>query len=195
MQGARPFPPNFEEAMKNLQGLAGLSIAASIAALSCTTAQANTPPVADVERACGPSITKGRSPEEIAKITEETRKVAIMVSKSSNEKDFLAPNAIWWSLGLGYIDPKEFFAHPPVPMNRGKPTSFSNTVEGITVEGDHAAIEMSHRVVWPDFTYDQHYHNLIIVRNGKVCVFKMFLDSNMSKQLMPGLKGLKDVPK
>jgi hypothetical protein len=180
--------------MKYLRPFAGLFVAGSFTSLVCVAAQANTPPVADVERACGPSITQGRSPEEIAKITEETRKVAIAVSKSSNEKDFLAPNAIWWSSGLGYIDPKEFFAHP-MPMTRGRPTSYRNSVDGITVEGDRAAIEMSHYVVWPDFTYDQHYHNLIIVRNGKVCLLKMFLDSSMSKQLMPGLKGLKDVPK
>jgi hypothetical protein len=180
--------------MKSTKGFARLSIAASLAAMLTCTAQANTPPVADVERVCGPSITKGRSPEEIDKITEETRKVAIAVSKSGNEKDYLAPNAIWWSSGLGYIDPKDFFAHP-MPMTRGKPTSYKNSVEGITVEGDRAAIEMSHYVVWPDFTYDQHYHNLIIVRNGKVCLLKMFLDSSMSRQLMPGLKGLKDVPK
>jgi uncharacterized protein len=180
--------------MKSTRRLARLSIAASLAAALTSTAQANTPPVADVERVCGPSITKGRSPEEIAQIEEETRKVAIAVSKSGNEKEYLAPNAIWWSSGIGYIDPKEFFAHP-MPMTRGKPTAYKNSVEGITVEGDRAAIEMSHYVVWPEFTYDQHYHNLIIVRNGKVCLLKMFLDSNMSKQLMPGLKGLKDVPK
>jgi hypothetical protein len=182
------------EAMNSIRRFAGLVIAASFTTALGAPARGNTPPVADVERVCGPSITKGRSPEEIAKITEETRRVAIAVSKSGNEKDYLAPNAIWWSSGLGYIDPKEFFAHP-MPMTRGKPTAYKNSVEGITVEGDRAAIEMSHYVVWPDFTYDQHYHNLIIVRNGKVCLLKMFLDSNMSKQLMPGLKGLKDVPK
>jgi ketosteroid isomerase-like protein len=138
---------------------------------------------------------RGRSPEEIAKITEATRKVAIAVSKSSNELDFLAPNAIWWSQGVGYIDPKEFFSgKTAVPSTRGKPTSYKSSVEGITVEGDRAAIEMSHYAAWPDFIYDQHYHNLIIVRNGKVCLFKMFLDSALSQKMMP-VKGLKDVPK
>jgi hypothetical protein len=187
--------------MKYLQSFPCLVLAVPFTAVLCSavlcvTAQANTPPVADVERACGPSVTRGRSPEEIAKITAETRKVAIAVSKSGNEKDFLAPNAIWWSSGLGYIDPKVFFSgRTTVPSTRGKPTSYKNSVDGITVEGDRAAIEMSHYVVWPDFTYDQHYHNLIIVRNGKVCLLKMFLDSTMSKQLMPGLTGLKDVPK
>ena len=180
--------------MRDLRWSIGIMVIAGYAALWTAPTRANTPPAADVERACGPSITAGRTPEEIAKITEETRKVAVAVSKSSNEKDFLAPNAIWWSSGLGYIDPKEFFAHP-MPMTRGKPTAYKNSVEGMTVEGDRAAIEMSHYVVWPDFTYDQHYHNLIIVRSGKVCLLKMFLDSSMSKQLMPGIHGSKDVPK
>jgi hypothetical protein len=180
--------------MKNLRLASGVFASGCYATLLCGFAHSNTPPVADVERVCGPSVTKGRTPEQIAEITEQTRKVAIAVSKSSNEKDWLAPNAIWWSSGLGYIDPKEFFSHPPA-MARGKPTAYKSSVEGITVEGDRAAIEMSHYVSWPDFTYDQHYHNLIIVRNGKVCLLKMFLDSSMSKQLMPGLKGLRDVPK
>jgi uncharacterized protein len=167
----------------------------SLATLSTAPcAHADTPPAADLERACGPSITKGKSAAEIAKITAETRKVAAAVAKSSNEKDFLAPHALWWSAGVGYIDPNEFFSKP-MPMTRGRPVSYSNTVEGITVEGDIAALEMSHRVVWPDFTYDQHYHNLIVVRDGKVCLYKMFLDENMSHQLMPGIKGTKDVPK
>jgi ketosteroid isomerase-like protein len=120
--------------------------------------------------------------------------VAEAFSNTRSEKEFLAPNAIWWAAGVGYIDPEKFFTTKHGP-DRGPPLSYKNTVHGITVEGDRAAIEMSHLVVWPDFTYDQHYHNLIVVRNGKICLLKMFTDTSMSKKLVPDLKGTPEIPK
>jgi uncharacterized protein len=168
-----------------------------IASLALSTvlfavARAESPPPA-TKKGCGPSITAGRSEAEIAKITEETRKVAVAFSTARTEKGFLTENAIWWATGVGYIDEKTFFKAPVGP-DRGPPISFENTVHGITVEGDRAAIDMSRKIVWPDFTYDQHYHNLIIVRDGKICTLKMFVDSNMAKQAAPGVKGTQTLP-
>lgn len=72
--------------------------------------------------------------------------------------------------------------------DRGKPLSHRQTINFVTVEGDRAAVDMENYVVFKDFIYDQKYHNLVIVRDGKVCTLKIFASSDLGKKLLPDIE-------
>jgi uncharacterized protein len=123
---------------------------------------------------------------------DATRAVALKFFKSTpDEQDkLLTPNAYIWSVGIGEIDRARYGElHKPRPgqSDHGKPLSHKQIFNYVTVEGDRAAVDMENYAVFKDFTYDQKYHNLVIVRDGKVCALKIYANVELAKQLMPDI--------
>jgi ketosteroid isomerase-like protein len=183
--------------MNRLIRVASASMALAWCSQSAPAADAasdatESPAVSPTDKACGPSVTAGLSTAQLLKMNEATRAVALKFFKSTpDEQDkLLTPNAYIWSVGIGEIDRTRYGElHKPRPgrPDHGKPSARKQTFNYVTVDGDRAAVDMENYAVFKDFTYDQKYHNLVIVRDGKVCALKIYSDVEQAKQLVPDI--------
>jgi ketosteroid isomerase-like protein len=121
------------------------------------------------------------------RVTEETRKVALALFEGMESVEamdaLLASDADWWGVGAGTLDRSIFVAvHKPY-VDRPEPTYRRTKLLGLVVEGERAAIEMEWEISWPDVTYHQFYHHVLIVRDGKIVSMRMYLDPNEGAKL------------
>jgi hypothetical protein len=141
---------------------------------------------------CGPAMAVPSDPVARAKLEAETRRVALAFVQSGVEAQdkMITPGALFWALGLGYMDRSKYIELHTLKGGsaRGMPTSHKQTINHVIVQGDLADIDMENLVVWPDFTYNQKYNNLFQVRNGKICLLKLYADAEMAKHIMPKLE-------
>ena len=124
---------------------------------------------------------------EKAKMTESTREIALALFNSIADIEaqdaLLAPDAKLWVVGTGELDRSKFVeVHKPY-LDRPAPISSRPTLHGLVVEGERAAIEMEWEVSWPDLTYHQYYHHVLIVRDGKICSMRMYSDRDEGRKL------------
>jgi hypothetical protein len=148
---------------------------------------------AATEKACGaPPVAADFTPAQLASMRDTTRAIALKFFKSTpDEQDkMLAPNAFIWSVGIGEIDRARYSelhkARPGQP-DHGKPIAHKQTFNYVTVDANRAAVDMENYVQFKDFTYDQKYHNLVIVRDGKICALKIYADVEQAKNLVPDI--------
>ncbi|WP_404476517.1 nuclear transport factor 2 family protein [Novosphingobium sp. BL-52-GroH] len=85
------------------------------------------------------------------------------------------PECTWWILGHGDMSREQFIAG----VEGGLLTAQRRTAEvvGITAEGDRVAIEVRGEMVFPDRVYRNEYHNLLIVRDGRIVSGKEYMDT------------------
>jgi hypothetical protein len=176
--------------MLNKAAVAGLSLALSAIAGPAMAQSADAP----AGLGCGPNMGEGKTPAARAEIEAVTRRVAEgFVHGTVQDQDrLIAPNAIFWALGLGYLDRSKYVEihHPTTgPMkNMPKPLSHKMTFNSVVVEGEYAVVDMENKVVLPDFTYDQYYSTHVQVQNGKICNLKEFTDFTMAKKFFPNIE-------
>lgn len=120
-------------------------------------------------------------------ISEATRKVALALFEGMESVEamdaLLAPDAEWWGIGVGNLDRSIFVpVHKPY-VDRPEPTYRRTKLLGLIVDGERAAIEMEWEISWPDVTYHQFYHHVLIVRDGKIQSMRMYLDPNEGAKL------------
>ena len=126
-------------------------------------------------------------PTEKAKTTEATRELALtfydlMADIVALDK-LIAPDAKLWVVGTGELDRSKFVeVHKPL-LDRPEPLSSRTVLHGLVVEGERAAIEMEWEASWPDLTYHQFYHHVLMVRDGKICSMRMYSDRDEGKKL------------
>jgi ketosteroid isomerase-like protein len=175
--------------MLNKAVITGVCIVLTGAAGAALAQSADAPP----GLGCGPNKGDGKTPAERAAIEAVTRKVAEgFVHGTVQDQDrLLAPNAIFWALGLGYLDRSKYVEihHPKAgPLqDTPKPLSHKMTYNSVVVEGEYAVVDMENKMVFPNFTYDQYYSTHVQVQDGKICNLKEFTDSSMAKGLFPNI--------
>ncbi len=113
--------------------------------------------------------------------TEETRRVALALFESMEDiagmDALIAPDADLWTLGNGPLAREHFYpVHKPY-LDRPEPTYRRTKLHGLLVDGERAAIEMEWEISWPDVTYHQFYHHVLIVRDGKIQSMRMYQDA------------------
>ena len=119
--------------------------------------------------------------------SEETRRVAIALFEAMEDipamDALIAPDATIWALGGGYFDRADFLAiHKPY-MDRPEPVARRTKLHGLVVDGERAAIEMEWEISWPDVTYHQFYHHVLIVRDGLIRSMRLCQDPVMGAKL------------
>lgn len=112
--------------------------------------------------------------------SEETRRVALalfdVIEDIPAMDALIAPDATIWALGGGYLNRADFLAiHQPY-IDRPEPLSRRTKLHGLIVDGERAAIEMEWEISWPDVTYHQFYHHVLIVRDGKIQSMRLYQD-------------------
>ncbi|MDB5423243.1 MAG: hypothetical protein JWQ29_659 [Phenylobacterium sp.] len=171
--------------MLNKGVVAGLCLALAAAAGPALGADAPLP-----GKGCKPSTLPAGGAR--AKVEADTRRVAMAFAKGGVEEQdrLLAPNALFWALGIGYLDRAQYIAmhQPKSGPVRSKPTSYKQTINYVLTEGQMADIDMEKYVVWPDFTYDQKYNILFQVQDGQICLLKIFSNSAMAKAMLPDIE-------
>jgi hypothetical protein len=149
---------------------------------------------AATEKACGPPVsTEHLSTAQLASMRDATRALALKFFKSSpDEQDkMLTSDAFIWSVGIGELDRSRYSElHKPRvgQPDHGKPLARRQTFNYVTVDANRAAVDMENYVEFKDFTYDQKYHNLVIVRDGKICALKIYADVEQAENLVPDIK-------
>ena len=125
--------------------------------------------------------TETISDEGLSSSTEaETRRVALALFDAMEDiaamDALISPDATIWTLGAGYLNRNDFYPiHAPY-IARPEPTSRRTKLHGLMVEGERAAIEMEWEISWPDVTYHQFYHHVLIVRDGKIQAMRLYQD-------------------
>ncbi len=110
----------------------------------------------------------------------ETRRVALALFEAMEDiaamDALIAPDATVWALGGGYLNRDDFYPiHKPY-IDRPEPTSRRTVLHGLIVDGERAAIEMEWEISWPDVTYHQFYHHVLIVRDGLIQTMRLYQD-------------------
>jgi ketosteroid isomerase-like protein len=182
--------------MKRRFHIALLSAALAFCDHSATAADAGSSGgdlAAATEKACGaPRVAADLTPAQLTSMRDTTRAIALKFFKSTadDQDKMLAPNAFIWSVGIGEIDRgrySELHRARPGQPDRGKPIARKQTFNYVTVDGNRAAVDMENYVEFKDFIYDQKYHNLVIVRDGKICALKIYADVEQAKKLVPDI--------
>jgi len=119
-------------------------------------------------------------PDTRSDTSAETRRVALALFAAMEDiaamDALIAPDATLWTLGAGYLNRDDFYPiHKPY-IERPEPTSRSTILHGLIVDGERAAIEMEWEISWPDVTYHQYYHHVLIVRDGKIQSLRLYQD-------------------
>ena len=176
--------------------MALLSAALVLCVQSATAADAGSSGedlAAATEKACGaPLVAADFTPAQLTSMRDSTRAIALKFFKSTpdDQDKMLAPSAFIWSVGIGEIDRgrySELHKARPGQPDHGKPIAHRQTFNYVTVEANRAAVDMENYVEFKDFTYDQKYHNLVIVRDGKICALKIYADVEQAKILVPDI--------
>ena len=182
--------------MKRRFHMALLSAALVLCVQSATAADAGSSGedlAAATEKACGaPLVAADFTPAQLTSMRDSTRAIALKFFKSTpdDQDKMLAPSAFIWSVGIGEIDRgrySELHKARPGQPDHGKPIAHRQTFNYVTVEANRAAVDMENYVEFKDFTYDQKYHNLVIVRDGKICALKIYADVEQAKILVPDI--------
>lgn len=110
----------------------------------------------------------------------ETRRVALALFAAMEDiaamDSLIAPDATLWTLGAGYLNRADFYPiHRPY-IERPEPTFRRTILHGLIVQGDRAAIEMEWEISWPDVTYHQYYHHVLIVHDGLIQSLRLYQD-------------------
>ncbi|MDB5423239.1 MAG: nuclear transport factor 2 family protein [Phenylobacterium sp.] len=116
-----------------------------------------------------------------------TRKIAeafLASGPTTLSPSLTAPDYRWWINGRGYGDMQAFFAKLTPDLTalaKSDPViSFNRRITGMTVEGERAAVRMATDAVYANHDYNNRYHVIVIVRNGKVIEMREHTDRNAS---------------
>lgn len=85
------------------------------------------------------------------------------------------PDVQWWVLGQGAVDRKRF--NELVRYGLLAAHKRSVRIIGITAEGDRVAYEAEGEMVFADRVYRNHYHNLLVIRDGLIVEGREYMDT------------------
>jgi hypothetical protein len=98
--------------------------------------------------------------------------------------DLIADDLVWWLAGkpeqfaLAGTKNKKQFAEMLATIEKGMPNGIRLTITGVTAEGDRVAVEMNaDGESAAGKGYHNQYHDLLIVRDGKIHAGREYLDT------------------
>ena len=105
--------------------------------------------------------------------------------------DLTADDLAWWLAGkpeqfeLAGTKNKKQFAEMLATIEKGMPNGIRLTITGVTAEGDRVAVEMNadgESAVGQG--YHNQYHDLLIVRDGKIHAGREYLDTAHAQDII-----------
>jgi len=125
--------------------------------------------------------------------TEESRKIVLGFLENMNSNPpaafaTLADSATWWLPGnfaLSGTHSKAEFAKIGAQLAPKLETPIKLTVKGVTAEGDRVAVEAeSYAKMKSGKIYNNLYHFLFVVRDGKIQSVKEYLDTTHAAEVL-----------
>jgi len=127
----------------------------------------------------------------------ENKKVALAFFKNLSAGkidaalDLVADDLDWWLAGkpeqFALAGPKtrQQFAEMLTTIEKGMPNGIRLTITGITAEDDRVAVEMNaDGVSAAGQEYHNQYHDLLVIRDGKIHVGKEYLDTAHAQEVI-----------
>ena len=112
---------------------------------------------------------------------EENKRIALALLEAlsgdfSEARPYLADGFVWWSPGVGDIAKKLERVIAGVKSSLESPLELR--VTGVTAEGDRVAVEAeSHARLQSGKVYNNHYHFLFVLAEGKVRIVREYNDT------------------
>ena len=128
-------------------------------------------------------------------ITEENKEIAIkffeaLSSGSSTYLDFYNDDSIIWTAGdndIGGTRTKKEIVDFAEGILAAFPTGIIFNITGITAENERVAVEVSGEAVHASGKpYNNKYHFLLTIKNGKILELKEYMDTQMAAKILLG---------
>ena len=91
-----------------------------------------------------------------------------------------SPDVKWWILGRGDMDRASF--NGAVRSGLLAASRRCLRITGMTAEGDRVAFEAEGEMVFPDRTYRNTYHNLLVIRDGLIVEGHEYMDTRAAAE-------------
>lgn len=92
------------------------------------------------------------------------------------------PDVEWWVLGFGTLDRETFIN--AVRQQLLAAESRHLDIITMTAEGDRVAIEARGEMVFPGKVYRNEYHNLLVIRDGRIVEGREYMDTRLAAAAM-----------
>ena len=104
--------------------------------------------------------------------------------------DFYTDDSIIWTAGnnaIGGTRTKEEVVSFAQNILAAFPTGIKFNIKGITAEGDRVAVEIDGEAVHASGeTYNNQYHFLLIIKDGKILELKEYMDTQLAAKILLG---------
>ena len=102
------------------------------------------------------------------------------------DESLVTDDCQWWAPGFGTMD-KATFKNLVAQMAPVMPTMPTMTIVGTTAEGDRVAVEATGSAKLSDGrVYENTYHFLFKLRDGRICLVKEYMDSQRAADMFGG---------
>ena len=122
------------------------------------------------------------------KITEDFFEA--LSAGSEKYLDFYTDESIIWTAGnnaIGGTRTKEEVVGFAQNILAAFPTGIKFNIKGITAEGDRVAVEIDGEAVHASGeTYNNQYHFLLIIKDGKILELKEYMDTQLAAKILLG---------
>ena len=127
--------------------------------------------------------------------SEENKKIAVkffdLLSSGSEEYlDFYCDDSIIWTAGenaIGGKRSKEEIVEFAQGILAAFPNGIAFNITGITAEDDRVAVEVSGDAIHASGqAYNNKYHFLLIIRDGKIMELKEYMDTQLAAKILLG---------
>jgi ketosteroid isomerase-like protein len=129
-----------------------------------------------------------RLEQDMTDSPEANRQIVLRLMKALEASDvdalreLMAPEATWWVLGVGTMDRETLIAQSTAMLGTAKVAQ--TTILGTTAEDDRVAVESRGNFEFEDGrVYRNAYHQLFVVRDGKVRAVREYLDLAVTERV------------
>ena len=128
-------------------------------------------------------------------IADQNKKIAqdffeALSTGSEKYLDFYTDESIIWTAGnnaIGGTRTKEEVVGFAQNILAAFPTGIKFNISGITAEGDRVAVEIDGEAVHASGeTYNNQYHFLLIIKDGKILELKEYMDTQLAAKILLG---------
>lgn len=110
---------------------------------------------------------------------------AVVQGDQARLEALLDPELTWWVLGFGERSRADFLS--ALLRTIGGASERAMHIVGMTAEGDRVAVEAQGRMVFPHAVYANTYHNLFVVRDGRIVHGREYMDTALAQRVFnPG---------
>ena len=131
----------------------------------------------------------------MSSLTDQNKKITkeffeALSNGSDKYLDFYTDESIIWTAGdnaMGGTRTKEEVVGFAQNILSAFPTGITFNIEGMTAEDDRVAVEIDGEAVHASGeTYNNQYHFLLIIKDGKILELKEYMDTQLAAKILLG---------